>query len=138
MVNVLIWAVFEDSDGRIWKGKLVDSEVVFTLDYTDFVKDTFKKDFLKKCRKEANRFHVVPTGRCKIPEDEHYVKRQFGNIYFTFPRDNCPVILYRQESRDDCVFCGLASALAFFGAHKTGVHINDQRFKKYNKRQTDW
>ena len=129
---------FRRSDGRIWKGKLVGSEAVFTLDYTEFVKDTFKKDFLDKCRKEVNRYHVVPTGRSKIPEDELYVKQQVGNTYFTCPRDKCPVILYRQESRDDCVFCGLASALAFFGAHQTGVHINDQRFRKYNKRQTDW
>ena len=129
---------FQRLEGRIWKGKLVDSEAEFTLDYTEFVKDTFKKDFLKKCRKELNMFHLVPAGKGKIAEDKDYIKQQFGNITFTFPRDGFPVILYRQELRDDCIFCGLASALEFFGAHKTGVLINAQRFKKYNKNQTDW
>ena len=104
---------FQRLEGRIWKGKLVDSEAEFTLDYTDFVKDTFKKDFLKKCRKELNMFHLVPAGKVKIAEDKDYIKQQFGNITFTFPRDGFPVILYRQELRDDCIFCGLASALEF-------------------------
>ena len=129
---------FSGCEGRIWKGKLFDSEAVFTLDYANFVKDTFKKEFLKLCRNELNMFHSVPAGNSRLVKDEPYVTQALGEILFSFPRDGCPVVLYQQESTDDCIFCGLASALEFFGAHKTAVVINNQRFIQYNENQTGW
>ena len=104
---------FSGREGRIWKGKLLDSEAEFTLDYAEFVRDTFKKEFFKMCRKEVNKFHSVPVGNSKIVQDEPYLKKAIAEIYFSFPRDGCPVVLYQQGSTEDCLFCGLASALEF-------------------------
>ena len=58
-----------------------------------------------------NNFYSVPVGNSKIVQDEPYVKKAIGEIYFSFPRDGCPVVLYQQGSTEDCIFCGLASAL---------------------------
>ena len=110
---------FSGREGKIWKGKLLDSDQEFTLDYAEYVRHTFKKEFLRTCRKEVNKFHSVPAGNSKITEDEPYLKQAIGETHFCFPRDRCPVVLYQQESMEDCVFCGLTSALEFFGANKT-------------------
>ena len=75
---------FSGCEGRIWKGKLFDSEAVFTLDYANFVKHTFKKEFLKLCRNELNMFHSVPAGNSRLVKDEPYVKRALGEIFLAF------------------------------------------------------
>ena len=56
---------------------------------------------------------------------------------FIPPKLGAPVVLYMQGEEDGCMFCGLASALAYFGDHqKAGIIC--ELIKKANFDTSDW
>ena len=53
------------------------------------------------------------------------------------PKDGRPVILYRQGKTSGCLYCGLASALAFFGDNAKAKEIFNLQ-KQYDYKDSQW
>ena len=104
---------------------------MYELYFHAMVERLFKSQFLNHCRKYPGVFHSVPVtrGRVEVAEDE--------NTHFVAPRDGAPVVLYRQGPKDGCMFCGLASALAYFGDKTQARAIYDLQ-EEAKSNLSDW
>ena len=121
-----------------WRGKLLNHETIYTLDYDVHISGTFKNSFLHKCRAVVNRMHPVPVGNSIITNETSSHEVCIGNCKFLPPHKGCPVVLYQQGDSDRCLSCGLASALAFFGASKTAHEIFHLRHGVKDYLITEW
>ena len=92
-----------------WYGKVHDESREYKLDFKNFVKWNFKGQFIRLCKQYPNRYHEIPIEKSK---NQEVVKDERK---FIPPEDGCPVVLYQQGLTSGCLYCGLASALAYFG-----------------------
>ena len=129
---------FTQGGKRIWKGQLLDSDAMYSLDYYVHINGTFEISFLRTCRAVINTMHPVPAGNSIITNESSSREKCIGNCTFLPPHKGFPVVLYQQGDSDRCLICGLASALAFFGAGKSAQEIFHLRHGIKDYFKTDW
>ena len=119
------------NNGWRWSGKSGAGSDVYKLDFHAMVERSFKSQFLNHCRKFPGLFVTIPVtrGRGEVAEDD--------DTFFVAPRDGAPVVLYRQGPTDGCMFCGLASGLAYFGDQRLARAIYDLQ-KEAKSNPSDW
>ena len=85
-------------------------ETEYFLDYEVHVKGNFTNWFLNRCRRKQGEYFAVPVGKPKgyLKDDRNY---------------SMPSVKYLQKDTMGCMFCGIASALNYFGDSQKGEQI---------------
>ena len=120
-----------------WFGKLVGCDDEYELDYKEEVRPSFVSSFLKKCRDKPGKFWMIPVERSNDNQDR--VEKCTGLLgdRFVPPKDGRPVVLYRRGKTSGCLYCGLASALAYFGDNAKAKEIFNLQ-KEYDYKDSQW
>ena len=103
----------------------------YQLDFYEMVEKLFRVQFLDYCQSNPGKFISVPVTHSKGNTVKVHTKT------FIPPKLGAPVVLYMQGKEDGCMFCGLASALAYFGDHRKAGTICELR-KKAKFDPSDW
>ena len=85
---------------------------MYVLDYINTVLLRFTIEFLNKCRSIPNEFHPVDVTRIDKVESPKEVRK------LEMLDHGRPSVMYKQKTTNGYLFCGISSALDYFGYYK--------------------